>query len=446
MDDLKKQEEMLKYNSRLQNRYRQSNSLVESPYSQEFSSHEIKIFEIAAASCVADDVSYVNLKNDKEFCLTNIELAKLLNSKPNVISMEIEKTAARIIKKTIYLRKILNDGSVEFQMINMIPYAEYKNGVFKFRLNYSIIPYLLEINKNFTEFQLHNILSMSSSYAIKLYKLLYQYKNIGKRKFTIENLKIQFGVIDKYKQYSDFKKYIIDSSITQINNKTDLEVKYNEIKFSRKVSDIEFVFNIKKNQFIIPKIIEGININLSIIKNNQELKSIILDIENKLSVATKAIIKEFYATKGGVYIQACINYTNAANPQNYDKYLKDTLIHNYAEVEFNKLTSLKQQQQIEINKQIQENERINNKKLIEHQQKQEIEKNWNLLDDQKKQIYLDFSESLINKHNKKLKIFENINNILPLCIYSISNGKSYNKSLELYIRNSLDVSLNISEL
>lgn len=282
--------------------------------------------------------------------------------------------------------------------------------------------------------------------GIKLYKLLYQYKNIGKRKFTIENLKIQFGVIDKYKQYSDFKKYIIDSSITQINNKTDLEVKYNEIKFSRKVSDIEFVFNIKKNQFIIPKIIEGININLSIIKNNQELKSIILDIENKLSTATKSIIKEFYTTKGGLYIQACINYTNAANPQNYDKYLKDTLIQNYAEVEFNKLTFLKHQQQIEINKQIQENERINNKKLIEHQQKQEIENNWNLLDAHKKQVYLNFSESLINKHNKKLKIFENINNILPICIYSISNGKSYNKSLELYIKNSLDVSLNISEL
>jgi hypothetical protein len=62
--------------------------------------------------------------------------------------MEIEKTAKRIMKKTIHLRKILDDGTVEFEMINIIPYARYKDGVFKFRLNYSIIPYLVEINKN----------------------------------------------------------------------------------------------------------------------------------------------------------------------------------------------------------------------------------------------------------------------------------------------------------
>ena len=36
---------------------RQSNHLIESPYAQEFSVHEIKIFEIAIASFVQEDIN-----------------------------------------------------------------------------------------------------------------------------------------------------------------------------------------------------------------------------------------------------------------------------------------------------------------------------------------------------------------------------------------------------
>ena len=157
---------------------RQSNHLIESPYAQEFSAHEIKLFEIALSLFIPSDLDLFIRETNKKFSFSNSELAKLLNTKPNVISMEIENTAKRIMKKMLHLRKTLDDGTIEFQLINIIPFAEYKHGMFNFEINYKIIPLMIDVNKNFTEYQVQYLLKMNSAYSIKLYKLLYQYKKI----------------------------------------------------------------------------------------------------------------------------------------------------------------------------------------------------------------------------------------------------------------------------
>ena len=91
---------------------RQSNHLIESPYTQEFTTHEIKLFEIANAGISKDDLNRANQQSNKRYVLTASQLAKLLNTSVSTISHEIEKTAKRIMQKSIHLRKILSDGIV----------------------------------------------------------------------------------------------------------------------------------------------------------------------------------------------------------------------------------------------------------------------------------------------------------------------------------------------
>ena len=317
---------------------RQSNDLVESPYAQEFSAHEIKIFEIAAAGITLSDIDSVPKRYNKRYVFTATQLSSLLNTSVSTISHEIEKTASRIMKKTIHLRKVLNDGTVEFEMINIIPYARYKHGVLEFDLNYAIIPYLTEINKNFTEYQLHYLLVMTSSSAIKLYKLLYQYKTIGKRKFTINDLKNQFGVQGKYPQYGPFKKYVVNPSITQINKATDLIVDYNEIKVGRKVEELEFIFKINNKKLVIAEphtpskkepIFESIIDVTPIIESDKSgltnIEKLISGILYKITKPTIKLLNKYYEEKGEDYIIASINYAEENSKTNFDKYLQDTL-------------------------------------------------------------------------------------------------------------------------
>ena len=414
---------------------RQSNHLIESAYAQEFTAYEIKVFEIAVASCIEEDMKLVVLKNDKEFVISNGELANLLHTKPNVISMEIEKTASKIMKKTIHLRKTLDDGTVEFKMINIIPFAEYKNGIFKFRLNYSILPYLIEINKNFTEYQLHYLLSMNSAFAIKLYKLLYQYKNLKSRIFQVEELKNQFGILEKYLFYGNFKQRILDPSVKQINEFTDLKVSYKEIKCGRKIEKIEFFFTVKSlseisnSQSNLSKD-ETLLIDNKIIEVNNnfpdELNKLVSDINHKISAPTKNCLLKYFHNKGAKYIQASIAYANDNAKTNYDKYLKDTLKNGWAEPYFIKLIMQERtQEKEEITRQekLKEQQEKQLEKEVAHAKKSVIESEYYKLTDKIQNLYIESADKIFTENYEVLKAFPKIKDTLPIAIFAESNNK-----------------------
>lgn len=430
---------------------RQSNNFIESPYAQEFTAYEIKIFEIGVASCSQEDIKLFELKNDKEFELSNGELAKFLNTKPNVISMEIEKTAKRIMKKTIHLRKILDDGTVEFEMINIIPYARYKDGVFKFRLNYSIIPYLVEINKNFTEYQLHYLLSLRSSYAIKIYKLLYQYRNIKKRIFKVDELKEQCGVLDKYPQYKSFKQRILLPSIQQINELTDLHIDFKEIKMGRKVSQLVFNFSIVKSIT---------DIELLPVKNIEKVEK---TSNNKTS--WNKFVDFYYNLYGEIKSYQRINEFNSLSQNkiieiyNYNKYeavvlaryvldkakqdVNSYLIRhgvngvsyiNQKDVEKlkNKIEGKSVEEKVKIKQKEEENK--------EHKERNDIKHQFYKLLDTEKNKYTNYAELLCKKH-KSNPLFTDSEKVV-FSVYAVSNNKKYIYPFEKYCKeNNINLSI-----
>lgn len=418
----------------------QPNTLVESPYAQEFTANEIKLFEIAVADCKENDIELFHQKKNKTYKFSNSELAKLLNTSSSIVSQSAERIADNIMKKYISLKSVLSDGSIEFEKISIMPYSKYKNGVFEFDINFRMIPLLININVPYTEYHLHYLLSMSSAYAIKLYKLLYQYKNIGKRRFLIDELKNQFGIINKYSQYTDFKKYIINPSIKQINERTNLKVEYSEIKFGRRIDKLEFIFEIKK---VTANVLEQAmyNADLSNIINISELGGLVLSIEGSVSSVTKKIISEYYMDKGVDYVEASIVYAKKNAKTNFDKYLVDTLKKGWAEFEVRKtLTNknLKSEKMIKKTQKSQEREQDNlNKSRIEHE--------WNKLLDSDKVSYANYADYILRNYSNRLSNFNTDNQSLVLCIYATTNNKSYDRVLESYIKNILNVSLNIND-
>ena len=439
-------------NSTINRKVRHSNQLIESPYAQEFSAHEIKLFEIATAGIFNDDKELIKNRSNKRYTLTSSQLATLLNTSVSVISHEIEKTAKRIMKKTIHLRKLLDDGSVEFEMINIIPYAKYKNGILEFDLNYAVIPYLIEINKNFTEFQLHNLLSMRSAYAIKLYKLAYQYRNIKSRVFEIIELKKQFGIPEKYAQYKDFKKNVIVPSINQINLLTDLNIDYKEIKLGRKVGSIEFIFSIKKCQQL--DVIETTcksDDKMSCLdwdKFTAFYKEIYEDIETyqKLSEFNDAsqsklidLFKQdkYYAVLLAKYV---VDKAKDVNPYLIKHGIngKYYITQKSADVLKEKIENKKN---IEVRK---------SKKKMEEKAKQEkeylhrsdIKHEYYKLPDEKKDLYLKHANNIFYKYTMHQEFFKSADE-LAISVYAVSNNSYYNKGTELHCKHVLNIDLSV---
>lgn len=106
-------------------------------------------------------------------------------------------------------------------------------------------PLLLQLQKNFTAYDLENVKELGV-YPIRVYELLKQYQKIGQRKLGVLEMKRMFEVEDKYRLFGDFNRWVIRPAIKDINNSTDLLVTDIErIKEGRRVVALRFTFRKK---------------------------------------------------------------------------------------------------------------------------------------------------------------------------------------------------------
>lgn len=92
------------------------------------------------------------------------------------------------------------------------------------RFGEPLIPYLANVQENFTKYLKEEIGGFSSAYSIRIYELLMQFRNTKFRVFTISQLKEILEINDKYPLFTDFKKRVIDIAVSEINEKSPYNV------------------------------------------------------------------------------------------------------------------------------------------------------------------------------------------------------------------------------
>jgi len=118
-------------------------------------------------------------------------------------------------------------------------------------LSQSIKPYLLNLIKqgNYTQSELVSFLALRSMYSKRLFEILksYQHKNYGLtiKEFELEELK-KLSNAEKYKIYNNFKQKVLDIAMKEINETTDIEVRYTALKEGRKYAKISFTIQRKQ--------------------------------------------------------------------------------------------------------------------------------------------------------------------------------------------------------
>jgi len=123
------------------------------------------------------------------------------------------------------------------------------NGDMTIRFDDDLVPYLLKLKEKFTRYELKNILSLKSAYSIRVYELLKQYENIGKREFKLEKLKECLGLKkDEYSRIYDFERRVLKVAKEEINRDTDIKIDYEKIKTGRKITSISFTIEPKDTE------------------------------------------------------------------------------------------------------------------------------------------------------------------------------------------------------
>jgi plasmid replication initiation protein len=111
----------------------------------------------------------------------------------------------------------------------------------------AIIPLITRLEEHFTSYELEQISKLNSGYAIRLYELIIAWRSTGKTPvISYEDLRKKLGVLDhEYKVKADFKKRVLDSSLKQINEHTDITVKHEQHKTGREITGFSFRFKQK---------------------------------------------------------------------------------------------------------------------------------------------------------------------------------------------------------
>ena len=77
----------------------------------------------------------------------------------------------------------------EDKWLNRVGYED-NSGYIHFRFSEAVVPLITRLGSNFTSYEIQKIVKLTSSYAIRLYELLIQWKQQGTtQKFLIEDLR-----------------------------------------------------------------------------------------------------------------------------------------------------------------------------------------------------------------------------------------------------------------
>ena len=100
----------------------------------------------------------------------------------------------------------------------------------------------------FTSYHLKKTSDFKSVYAVRLYELLMQWKSVGKTPmYELNKFRSQIGIgVNEYARMEAFKRRVLDIAIDQINEFSDITVKYEQHKKGRSISGFSFTFKQKK--------------------------------------------------------------------------------------------------------------------------------------------------------------------------------------------------------
>ena len=139
------------------------------------------------------------------------------------------------------------DRSFHCRWVDKIGY-EPNSGIVFLRFTQDIVPLVTRLEENFTKYELQQVARLTSAYAIRLYELLIQWRSAGKTPiFDLQIFRQQLGVeVNQYKTMSNFKTYVLDFALKQVNEWTDITAQYEQHKTGRIISGFSFKFRQKK--------------------------------------------------------------------------------------------------------------------------------------------------------------------------------------------------------
>ena len=219
----------------------------------------LKMFELAV-SCIDTEEP----PKDHTVYLSKEELFAFFKVSDNDKHSRFKQAVEKMQKQAFFQIKEEAGKGFKFKSIVPIPYVEWTdyNDEVKIEFHREIMPYLINLKKNFTQHALSEISELNSKYSIILYRWLsmnynqYEHYSVkgGRRaeqvesyrnpSISVKELRIMTDTVNEYQRFTNFTKKILDIPLKEINDNTTFKVSYEKVKKGRSIDSI--VFHITK--------------------------------------------------------------------------------------------------------------------------------------------------------------------------------------------------------
>ena len=221
----------------------------------------LKMFELAV-SCIDTEEP----PKDHTVYLSKEELFTFFKVSDNDKHSRFKQAVENMQKQAFFKIKEKKEHGFEFENIVPIPYVKWTDYHDEVTIRFSpeIMPYLINLKKNFTQHALSDISELNSKHSIILYRWLsmnynqyehYSYKG-GRREeqveayrnpsISIRELRELTDTVDEYPRFDRLEHRVLKEPIEEINKNTSFNVTYDKIKKGRSIDSI--VFHITKKR------------------------------------------------------------------------------------------------------------------------------------------------------------------------------------------------------
>jgi plasmid replication initiation protein len=151
--------------------------------------------------------------------------------------------------------------------------------------NPKIMPYLLQLREsgNFTMADMQQVLKLKSPQSLRIYWLLKEYADFGRRTMSVEELRFVLGIDEQeYPRFSNFKARVLDKAQSEIAD-TDIPFTYELEREGKTVARIKFLFQqlaASATKKTLPKAAEWAEALLQIGVSQRSILTIAEQLEN----------------------------------------------------------------------------------------------------------------------------------------------------------------------
>ena len=138
-------------------------------------------------------------------------------------------------------------GVVRSRWVSRIKYID-DSAILEITFAPDVVPLITRLEKHFTSYQIQQVTQLTGKYAIRLYELLIAWRVVGKvPQIELSEFRAKLGVEDdEYKAMNHFKSRVLEPSIKQLNEHTDITVSYEQHKRGRTITGFSFKFKHKQ--------------------------------------------------------------------------------------------------------------------------------------------------------------------------------------------------------